>query len=125
MLHSDMPASLSPAPHWFIAVGASGSVGFQDIDRLLSALPPLPNATVLIVLHRRSDQVSMLAQVLGRHAAMPVIVAVDGKRFERGVCYIGEPGDHLALAARSMGRLVTSPPISFGLRPLTAGHLTW
>lgn len=101
-----MPAMLHSSPQWFVAVGASGSQGFQDIDRLLGVLPLLPNATVLVVLHRRSNQVSILAQILGRHARMPVVVAVDGKRFERGVCYVGEPGDHLALVARSIGKLV-------------------
>jgi hypothetical protein len=33
---------------------------------------------------------SALAQVLGRHAAIPVVVAADGKRFDRSVCYVGE-----------------------------------
>jgi two-component system chemotaxis response regulator CheB len=103
---SGMLGSVSPAPHWFVAVGASGSRGFQDIDRLLGDLPPLPDATVLLVLHRRTDQVSVLAQVLSRTASMPVVVATDGQRFERGVCYVGEPGEHLALAARSIGKLV-------------------
>jgi two-component system chemotaxis response regulator CheB len=103
---SGMPADASPAPHWFVAVGASGSRGFQDIDRLLGDLPPLPDATFLVVLHRRTDQVSVLAQVLSRNASMPVAVATDGQRFERGVCYVGEPGEHLALAARCTGKLV-------------------
>lgn len=64
--------------HWLVAIGASGRQGFLDIDLLLSKLPFLPDATFLVVLHRRSDQVSMLAQVIGRHASMPVVVAVDG-----------------------------------------------
>jgi two-component system chemotaxis response regulator CheB len=102
-----MSAILHSGPHWFVAVGASGSLGFQNINELLGLLPPLSNATILVVLHRRSDQISILAQVLGRHAAIPVVVAADGKQFERGVCYLGEPSSHLALAARSMGKLVS------------------
>jgi two-component system, chemotaxis family, protein-glutamate methylesterase/glutaminase len=37
---------------------------------------------------------------------MPVEIAAEGERFRAGRCYIGEPDDHLSLAAKSNVRLV-------------------
>ncbi|AWI91738.1 chemotaxis protein CheB [Methylobacterium sp. DM1] len=94
---------------WFVAIGASGGDGLDDIKAVLRELPSSLNAVVLIVLHRLWDQPSHLAAVLGRAAHMPVCVALNGNRFTPGTAYIGEPADHLALAANSFGRLVNDP----------------
>ncbi|MHC2109222.1 chemotaxis protein CheB [Methylobacterium sp. CM6246] len=94
---------------WFVAIGASGADGLDDIRVILRELPPSLNAVVLIVLHRLWDKPSHLAAVLGRVAHMPVCVALDGDRYTPGTAYIGEPADHLTLAANSFGRLVDDP----------------
>jgi two-component system chemotaxis response regulator CheB len=44
---------------------------------------------------------------------MPVMVANQGERFEPAHAYIGEPGDHLTLAARSFGELVSDPEAQY------------
>jgi two-component system chemotaxis response regulator CheB len=44
---------------------------------------------------------------------MPVMVANRGERFEPAHAYIGEPGDHLTLAARSFGELVSDPEAQY------------
>ena len=104
MGHLGTPTSeLSP---FFVAIGASGGEGLDDIRRLLSALPVSLHAVVLVVLHRPSDTVSRLRDVLSVTSNMPVVLAVDGERFRRGRCYIGEPDAHLTLAAKSRIRLV-------------------
>lgn len=94
---------------WFVAIGASGPVGLDDIGALLHELPPSPDVVVLIVLHRSWDKVSHLQPVLSRWSRMPVAIASQGERFERGTAYIGEPAEHLTLAARSFGELVKDP----------------
>jgi chemotaxis response regulator CheB len=94
---------------WFVAIGASGADGLDDIRVILRELPPSLNAVVLIVLHRLWNRPSHLAAVLGRATRMPVRVALDGDRFTPGTAYIGEPADHLTLAANSFGRLVDDP----------------
>ncbi|RYC28936.1 chemotaxis protein CheB [Lichenibacterium minor] len=100
--------STSPAP-WFVAVGASGPVGLDDIGDLLRELPRSLNAVVLVVLHRPWDRVSHLGAVLSRSSRMPVIVASDGEPFKTGRAYVGGPAEHLTLATKSFGSLVQDP----------------
>ncbi|GJE45012.1 chemotaxis protein CheB [Methylobacterium soli] len=94
---------------FFVAIGASGPRGLNDIERLLARLPPDLRAVVLIVLHRPWDRVSYLREVLNRHSAIPIHIAEDGERLRNGYGYIGEPGAHLALAANSLGDLIADP----------------
>jgi two-component system chemotaxis response regulator CheB len=101
---------------WFVAIGASGGDGLDDISAVLRELPPALNAVVLIVLHRPWDKPSHLAAVLGRATHMPVRVALDGDQLTPGTAYIGEPADHLTLVANSFGRLVDDPGRRHGNR---------
>ncbi|MGU3340969.1 chemotaxis protein CheB [Methylobacterium mesophilicum] len=94
---------------WFVAIGASGADGLDDIMAVLRELPSSLNAVVLIVLHRLWDKPSHLAAVLGRAARMPVRVALDGDQFTPGTAYIGEPADHLTLVSNSFGQLIDDP----------------
>jgi two-component system, chemotaxis family, protein-glutamate methylesterase/glutaminase len=92
--------------HCFVAIGASGKEGLDDIRALLAALRrPIP-AVVLVVLHRPADRISSLREILARSSHMPVIVAANGEKFETDTCYIGEPDEHLTLASRSFAHLV-------------------
>jgi two-component system, chemotaxis family, protein-glutamate methylesterase/glutaminase len=91
---------------FFVAIGASGSEGLADIKDLLRALEPALPAVILIVLHRPSDAVSYLRDVLATSTTWPVHVAEEDERFRVGHCYIGDPDAHLSLAARSRVHLV-------------------
>src|SRR3954467_13025254 len=99
-------ASEQERSSFMVAIGASGGEGLEDIKALLAILPADLPAVVLVVLHRPSDQMSHLKEVLSRVSQMPVLVAKDGEQFRAGCCYIGEPDDHLSLAAKSKVRLV-------------------
>lgn len=101
---------------WFVAVGASGAAGLADLRTLLRTLPPSLPAVVLIVLHRPWDRISHLRDVLARDANLPVVVAGQGERLAAGTAYIGEPADHLTLAARSLGAMVDDPARRHGNR---------
>ena len=101
---------MSPdVPPWFVAIGASGGEGLADIRDLLAALPAPIGAVLLVVLHRPWDQPSSLRDVLARACPHPILIADEGDRFERGTVYIGEPSQHLTLAARSFGQIVDDP----------------
>lgn len=103
MLQSSSPDA---APVWFIALGASGGDGLQNIKEVLHAIGRPTNAVVMIVLHRPFERPSVLRDVLQTATAMPVIVADEGEKLEPGCCYIGEPAAHLTLMARSYGELI-------------------
>ncbi|MET4272870.1 MULTISPECIES: chemotaxis protein CheB [unclassified Bradyrhizobium] len=93
----------------FVAIGASGAEGLRDLGDLLGALPANLAAVVLVVLHRPSDRISYLREVLARRSMLPVMIPDEDEEFEVGVCYVGEPAAHLSLAARSRVHLIEGP----------------
>jgi two-component system chemotaxis response regulator CheB len=94
-----------PEP-FIVAIGASGGEGLNDIKTLLAALPHPINAIVMVVLHRPSERISALRDVLARRSAIPVVVAEQAEAFEKGVCYIGEPDRHLTIGLQGGADLV-------------------
>ena len=91
---------------FYIAIGASGSEGLTDIQELLGRLSRLAHAVVMVVLHRPTDEISHLQDVLARSCKMPVIIATEATVLERGKCYIGEPDGHLTLVDKNRAHLV-------------------
>src|SRR3954469_1151925 len=104
--------------HGFVAIGASGSQGLQDIKELVAALPMGLNAVVMVVLHRRWDKLSNLRAVLAEASHMPIVIASDGQGLEPGTVYIGEPSEHLTLVAKSFGKLVPDDQRDFTNRTI-------
>ncbi|RYF23801.1 MAG: chemotaxis protein CheB [Oxalobacteraceae bacterium] len=109
---------LAEDPPWFVAVGASGGEGLLDIRALLAALARPLQAVVLVVLHRPWDRPSHLRAILAQACPHPVLIADEGKRFEPGSVYIGEPAQHLTLATRSFGQIVDDPQRCYGNRTI-------
>jgi two-component system, chemotaxis family, protein-glutamate methylesterase/glutaminase len=70
-------------------------------------MPREVEAAILVVLHRPIGHVSHLREVLSRVSSMPVVIAKMGGRFLAGTCYIGEPSEHLTLAANGEIHLVS------------------
>ncbi len=106
---------------YFLAIGASGSEGLKDIMDLLHALPQPVPAVTMVVLHRPTDKISKLRDVLARQCEMPVVISTEGQNFEPGTCYIGEPQEHLTLVAQNLAHLV--PGIGNSLRNRTVDTL--
>jgi two-component system chemotaxis response regulator CheB len=104
----DWPASGRPA-HRYVAIGASGGEGLDDIRALLQALPHPLAAIVMVVLHRPVDRISHLRAALAAATLTPVIVAREGERLEAGRIYIGEPAQHLTLIGGGAAGLVPGP----------------
>jgi two-component system chemotaxis response regulator CheB len=100
-------SKVDTAPQAFVvAIGASGGEGLNDIKTLLASLPTPINAVVMVVLHRPSERISALRDVLARGSRIPVVVAEQAETFEKGVCYIGEPDQHLAIGSQGKAELV-------------------
>jgi len=91
---------------YFIAIGASGGEGLDDIGDLLCLLAKPVQAVVMVVLHRPSDRISHLQKVLSRRCHMQVVVASEADSLVDGICYIGEPDGHLTLVAHHLASLV-------------------
>lgn len=93
----------------FIAIGASGGEGLDDITALLQALSRPLRAVIMVVLHRPSERISVLRDMLAGSSAMPVVVADEATILEPGRCYVGAPAAHLALIGNDRSHLVAGP----------------
>jgi two-component system chemotaxis response regulator CheB len=104
----DWTASERPA-HRYVAIGASGGDGLDDVRALLAALPHPMAAVVMVVLHRPVDRISQLREILAAATPAAVVVARQGEVLEPGRVYVGEPADHLTLVAGGAAGLVPGP----------------
>jgi two-component system, chemotaxis family, protein-glutamate methylesterase/glutaminase len=80
-----------------VAIGASAG-GVSALLTLISALPKDFPAAVLVVQHLDPRHKSLLAELLGRRAALPVKEAEGGELIRPGVVYIAPPDQHLLVA---------------------------
>src|SRR5436305_3789884 len=89
LLHrKGMPASR------IVVVGASAG-GVEALSELVSGLPSDSAAPMLIVLHIPAESPSLLARILERRCALPVMTAENGMRAEPGNVYVAPPDRHL------------------------------
>jgi two-component system chemotaxis response regulator CheB len=102
---------------WIVAIGASGAEGLDDVRALIGALPTTLPAIVMVVLHRPWNRPTQLQAVLAQKSRLPIVIAAQGEHFEEGTVYIGEPAEHLTLAARSFGVLIDDPHRHYGVEP--------
>ena len=100
--------SAPPARRDMIVIGASAG-GLPHISTLLELLPADLPAIVLVVLHRPGDQVSNLREVLARKSRMQVVDAVHGEELLVGICYLGQPAEHLGIDELVRAKLSPDP----------------
>jgi two-component system chemotaxis response regulator CheB len=79
-----------------VVIGASAG-GFQPLRSLLAQLPARLPAALAVVIHRHPYSASILADVLSRRSAMPVVEPIDGEAIERGRVYIAPRDQHLTV----------------------------
>lgn len=98
-----------------VAVAASAG-GVSALSRVLGGLPhgfPVP---VVVVQHLDPRHRTIIAEVLGRRASLPVKLAEEGERAEAGTIYIAPPDRHLLLSEDGIITLSSSEMVHF-LRP--------
>jgi two-component system chemotaxis response regulator CheB len=88
--------SYSAPPRDIVAVGASAG-GVEALCKFLALLPRDLAASVLVVLHRRPDSISRLAEILRRATPLKVVCPAEGQLLERGVCYVPAPHSHVTI----------------------------
>jgi len=79
-----------------VAIAASAG-GVTALSRVLGGLPAGFPVPVLVVQHLDPRHRTVIAEVLGRRAKLPVRLASEGERATAGVIYIAPPDRHLLL----------------------------
>jgi two-component system chemotaxis response regulator CheB len=95
---------------------AASAGGLSALTAVLSELPANFPAGVAIVQHIEPHHRSMLAEILGRSCALPVMQATDGQRFEPGVVHVAPPDHHLLVDADGSLSLTRTELVHF-VRP--------
>ena len=110
------PARPEPAkPYGIVAIAASAG-GITALGRVLGGLPAEFPVPVVVVQHLDPRHKTIIADVLGRRAKMPVVLAQEGDRAEGGTIYIAPPNHHLLVEAKGVLVLSSSELVHF-LRP--------
>ena len=120
--HKPSPSPASPADR-IVLIGSSAG-GPQQVDTLLSLLPPDLPAGVIITQHMPVGFTAPLAERFNRIATMPVKETRNGDMLETGKILLSKAGVHTVISGvmgekgRTTGRIVhtTSPPVH-GVRP--------
>lgn len=90
-------ASARPGSHapWGAFVVGASSGGLRAISCVLSSLPPGFELPGVVVLHVGDDSSGYFADVLAGAGPLPVRLAEEKLRIERGTVYAAPPGYHL------------------------------
>ncbi len=117
-ISGDGPAPIVPWPT-VVGIGASAG-GLEAFTRLVSCLPADTGMAYVLVQHLSPNHESLLAELLGRAASVPVIEARDGMKVERDHAYVIPPNTtmtltdgHLRLVERAPTRGVHLPIDAF------------
>jgi two-component system, chemotaxis family, protein-glutamate methylesterase/glutaminase len=105
----------SGAPYGIVAIAASAG-GVTALSRVLGSLPggfPVP---VVVVQHLDPRHKTVIAEVLGRRAKLPVRLAREGEKAETGTVYVAPPNRHLLVGADGALALTSSELVHF-VRP--------
>jgi len=102
-------------PYGIVAIAASAG-GITALGRVLGGLPAGFPAPVVVVQHLDPRHKTIIAEVLGRRAKMPVVLAKEGVRAGPGTIYVAPPNHHLLVEAEGVLVLSSSELVHF-LRP--------
>jgi two-component system chemotaxis response regulator CheB len=98
-----------------VAIAASAG-GVTALGRVLGALPAGFPVPVVVVQHLDPRHRTVIAEVLGRRAKLPVVLAREGERAEQGTIYIAPPDHHLLIGEGGTLTLSSSELVHF-VRP--------
>jgi len=79
-----------------VGIGASAG-GVEALERFFKSMPSSNGMGFVVVTHLPPNRVSMLAEIIGRSAQMPVVDARDGETVEAGHVYVLPPGAILTI----------------------------
>jgi two-component system, chemotaxis family, CheB/CheR fusion protein len=91
-----------------VGVGASAG-GLEALEEFFDAVPVQSGLAFVVVSHQRPGHVSLLPELLGKHARIPVVEAASGMRLQADNVYLGPPGSRLSLR---QGELHVAGPVA-------------
>jgi two-component system, chemotaxis family, protein-glutamate methylesterase/glutaminase len=100
-----MSVGITDQPYAIVALAASAG-GITALSRVLGALPPEFGVPVVVVQHLDPRHQTVIAEVLGRRAKLPVRLGAEGDWPAPGTIYIAPPNHHLLVSQH--GRLTLS-----------------
>ena len=115
MNHTERGNDAVDAPYEIVAIAASAG-GITALKDVLSELPADFPVPVVVVQHLDPRHRTIIAEVLGRRAKLPVRLAQEGEQAEPGTVYIAPPDRHLLVGAAGMLSLSSSELVHF-VRP--------
>lgn len=115
MSDSANASSAASEPYGIVAIAASAG-GITALGHVLSGLPAAFPVPVVIVQHLDPRHKTIIAEVLGRRAKLPVRLAGDGERAKAGAIYVAPPNHHLLVETDGVLMLSSSELVHF-VRP--------
>ncbi len=97
-------SSVVNSPH-VVAIGASAG-GLEALEKFFDGLPCDSGATFVVIQHLSPDHKSMMANLLSRHTAMPVVMVEDDMPIEPNRVYLIPPGSIMHMGE---GKLKLTP----------------
>jgi two-component system, chemotaxis family, protein-glutamate methylesterase/glutaminase len=105
----------SGKPYGIVAIAASAG-GIAALGHVLGGLPSGFPVPVVVVQHLDPRHKTVIAEVLGRRAKMPVRLARDGEKADAGTIYVAPPNHHLLVGTDGVLSLSSSELVHF-VRP--------
>lgn len=109
------PGGASARPYGIVAIAASAG-GIGALGRVLGELPADFPVPVVVVQHLDPRHKTIIAEILGRRAQLPVRLARDGEHAEPATIYVAPPNRHLLVEGEGTLVLSGSELVHF-LRP--------
>ncbi len=117
MVKKTKPAPAEPAVSAFDVVAIAASAGgLNAINVVLSSLPAMFPATIVVVQHLDPRHRSLMAEILARNTSLKVKQAEEGETMLPGTVYIAPPDRHLLVNADGTLALTQSELVHF-VRP--------
>ncbi|MEO6865141.1 MAG: chemotaxis protein CheB, partial [Gemmatimonadaceae bacterium] len=124
----DSPSQLpAESPVTVVGIGASAG-GLAALTELFRHVPPHTGLAYVIVQHLSPTHESILAELIGRRAAIPIHQAANGMRVEMDCAYVIPPDTKMTLADGHLTVVPRDPaarpprPIDAFLRSLAEVH---
>jgi len=102
---ADVPSPEADSSPHIVAIGASAG-GLEALEKLFDGLASDSGATFVVIQHLSPDHKSMMANLLSRHTAMPVVMVEQDMPIEPNTVYLIPPGSIMHMGE---GKLTLTP----------------